>query len=91
MNHTDDEEALDGLKIDMNGNIYSSAPGGIWIISPEGKYLGKIKAPERPANMAWGDADGKTLYMTAHSGLYRVRVKVAGFRSFENLYQRSIK
>lgn len=72
MNQTDDEEALDGLKVDLNGNIFSSAPGGVWIISPEGKYLGKIIGPERPANMAWGD-DGKTLYLTAHSGLYKIR------------------
>ena len=82
MNLTDDDEALDGLKVDINGNIYSSAPGGVWIISPEGKYLGKIKAPERPANMAWGDEDRKTLYLAAHSSLYRIRTKIAGFQAF---------
>jgi gluconolactonase len=71
MNQTDDDEALDGLKIDNKGNIFASAPGGVWIISPEGKYLGKIIGPERPANMAWGD-DGKTLYLTAHTGLYKI-------------------
>ncbi|MEO1652130.1 MAG: SMP-30/gluconolactonase/LRE family protein [Bacteroidota bacterium] len=81
LNLTDDEEALDGLKVDSQGNIFSSAPGGVWIISPEGKYLGKIITPERPANMAWAE-DGKTLYLTAHSSLYRLRVKNmgAGFR-----------
>ncbi len=73
MNHTDDDEALDGLKVDKAGNIFASAPGGVWIISPEGNYLGKIIGPERPANMAWGDADGKTLYLTAHTGLYKIR------------------
>ena len=77
MNLTDDSEALDGLKVDMEGNIYSSAPGGVWIISPQGKYLGKIIPPERPANMAWGD-DGKTLYMAAHSSLYKIRTKIGG-------------
>lgn len=77
MNLTDDNEALDGLKVDHEGNIYVSAPGGVWIISPEGKYLGKIIAPERPANMAWGD-DGKSLYLTAHSSLYRIRTKIGG-------------
>ena len=71
MNQTDDDEALDGLKVDNKGYIFASAPGGVWIISPEGKYLGKIIGPERPANMAWGD-DGKTLYLTAHSGLYKI-------------------
>ncbi len=72
MNQTDDEEALDGLKVDTKGNIFASAPGGVWIISPEGKYLGKIIGPERPANMAWGE-DGKTLYLTAHTGLYKIK------------------
>jgi gluconolactonase len=71
MNQTEDEEAIDGIKVDNQGYLFVSAPGGIWIISPEGKYLGKIIAPERPANMAWGD-DGKTLYLTAHSGLYKI-------------------
>lgn len=71
MNQTDDDEALDGLKVDNKGYIFASAPGGVWIISPEGKYLGRIIGPERPANMAWGD-DGKTLYLTAHTGLYKI-------------------
>ncbi|GAB3642523.1 SMP-30/gluconolactonase/LRE family protein [Spirosoma arcticum] len=71
MNQTDDDEALDGIKVDTKGNVFASAPGGVWIISPMGKYLGKIIGPERPANMAWGD-DGKTLYLTAHTGLYKI-------------------
>lgn len=79
---TDDDEALDGIKVDLAGNLFVSAPGGLWVLSPEGKYLGKIICPERPANMAWGDADGKTLYLTAHTGLYKIRTvqggKVAG-------------
>lgn len=73
---TDDDEALDGLKVDRAGNIFVSGPGGLWVLSPEGKYLGKIICPERPANMAWGDADRKTLYMTAHTGLYKIRTVV---------------
>ena len=77
MNQTDDDEALDGIKVDTKGNIFSSAPGGVWIISPEGKYLGKIIGPERPANMAWGD-DGKTLYLTAHTGLYKIQTLNGG-------------
>lgn len=74
-NFTDDDEALDGIKIDQAGNLFVSAPGGVWILSPDGKYLGKIIGPERPANMAWGDADGKTLYLTAHTGLYKIRTR----------------
>ncbi|MGE5325577.1 MAG: SMP-30/gluconolactonase/LRE family protein [Deltaproteobacteria bacterium] len=68
----------DGMKVDKLGNIYSAAPGGIWIISPEGRHLGTIRMPEVTANCAWGDADGKTLYITASSHLYRIRLKVGG-------------
>jgi gluconolactonase len=74
------EQALDGLKVDRRGDVYVSGPGGIWVFSPSGKHLGTIKAPEIPANFAWGDADGKTLYMTARTGLYRIRLNVAGVR-----------
>jgi len=83
MNQTEDDEALDGMKIDKEGNIFVSAPGGVWIISQDAKLLGKIVTPERPANMAWGDEDGKTLYMTAHSSLYKVRVNTGGKFSWE--------
>lgn len=82
-NFTEDEEALDGLKIDKEGNLFVSAPGGVWILSAAGKLLGKIVTPERPANMAWGDEDGKTLYMTAHSSLYKLRVNTGGKFSWE--------
>lgn len=77
-NYTLDDEALDGLKVDNAGNIFSSAPGGVYIIDANAKLLGKIECPERPANMAWGDADGKTLYLTAHSGLYKIRTLTGG-------------
>ena len=81
---TDGDEALDGLKVDKMGNIFVSAPGGVWVLSPEGKYLGKIVGPERPANMAWGDADGKTLYLTAHTGLYKIRTVHGGKIALKN-------
>ncbi|MGB2603962.1 MAG: SMP-30/gluconolactonase/LRE family protein [Candidatus Sulfotelmatobacter sp.] len=74
------EDALDGIKIDQKGNLYVSGPGGLWIISPEGRHLGTIIAPEHPHNFAWGDDDGKTLYLCARTGLYRIRLKVAGIR-----------
>ena len=74
------EEALDGLKVDKNGNLYVSGPGGVWIISAEGKHLGTLQTPELPANFAWGDGDGKTLYMTSRSSLYRIRLNVEGVR-----------
>ncbi len=74
------DDALDGLKVDQQGNVYSTGPGGLWVISPEGKQLGLIKGPEDPHNMAWGDDDGKTLYITALTGIYRIRMNVAGVR-----------
>ena len=73
-------DALDGLKVDQQGNVYSTGPGGLWIISPEGKQLGLLKGPEDPHNMAWGDDDGKTLYITALTGIYRIRLNIAGVR-----------
>jgi gluconolactonase len=74
------EEALDGLKVDEEGNLYVSGPGGIWVISSAGRHLGTIKGPRLPANFAWGDDDGRTLYMTARTGLYRMRLAVPGIR-----------
>jgi gluconolactonase len=68
------EEALDGVKVDRAGNLFVSGPGGVWVLSAEGVHLGTIKGPELAANMAWGDEDGKSLYLTARSGLYRLRV-----------------
>ncbi len=71
------EEAIDGIKVDGQGNLYVSGPGGLWIISPEAKHLGTIISPKHPHNMAWGD-DGKTLYITAQGTLYRMPLKIRG-------------
>ena len=68
------EEALDGMKVDRAGTLFVSGPGGVWVLSPEGKHLGTISLPELPANMAWGDTDGRTLYFTARTGIYRMRL-----------------
>jgi gluconolactonase len=70
----------DGMKVDQEGNVYSTGPGGVWIFNAEGKHLGTIKPPEVPANIHWGDADAKTLYITARTGLYRIRLNIAGIR-----------
>jgi gluconolactonase len=74
------EDALDGIKVDRQGHLYVSGPGGLWIISPEAKHLGTIIAPKHPHNMAWGDEDGKTLYLTAQGSLYRMPLNVPGIR-----------
>jgi gluconolactonase len=76
------EDAIDGLKVDQQGNVYVSGPGGLWILSPTGTHLGTIVGPEHPHNFAWGDADGKTLYLTAQTGLYRIRLNIPGTQPF---------
>ena len=68
----------DGIKVDRQGNIWGSGPGGVWILSPAGKHLGTIPVPERVGNVAWGDEDGKTLYIAASTSIYRIRTKVGG-------------
>ena len=68
----------DGLRVDQQGNVYGSGPGGVWIISPQGKHIGTIKVPERVSNVAWGDRDGKTLYITASTSVYRIRLNIPG-------------
>ena len=73
----------DGMKVDANGNVFATGPGGVWIFSPSGKHLGTIKSTEVPANVGWGD-DGKSLYMTARTGLYRIKLAVPGAKT---LYQ----
>jgi gluconolactonase len=74
------KDAIDGIKVDQKGNLYVSGPGGLWVISPEGKHLGTIIAPMHPHNFAWGDEDGKTLYLCARSGLYRMKLGIPGIR-----------
>jgi gluconolactonase len=70
----------DGMKVDSLGNVYASGPAGIWVFSPTGKHLGTIKPGETPANCNWGD-DGKSLYITAETGLYRIKLAVSGEKS----------
>jgi gluconolactonase len=70
----------DGMKVDRSGNIYCSGPGGVWIVSPQGKHLGTIVPAERVANLAFGDADSKTLYMVGGQSLWRIRVNTPGIR-----------
>lgn len=72
------DDAWDGLKVDREGNLYAAGPEGIYILSPDGKHLGTIHTPEHVANLAWGDRDWRTLYITASTGLYRMRLGVPG-------------
>ena len=72
------EGVPDGMKVDEEGNVYATGPGGVLVISPKGKHLGTIQLPEIPSNCAFGDADGQTLFITARSSVYRIRLKVPG-------------
>jgi gluconolactonase len=68
----------DGMKVDERGNLYCTGPGGVWIFAPDGKHLGTIVAPETPANLGWGGDDGKTLFITARTSVYRIQMQVRG-------------
>jgi len=61
-------------------SVATSWRSGLWIISPEGKQLGLIKGPEDPHNLAWGDDNSKTMYITALTGIYRIRLNIPGVR-----------
>jgi len=68
----------DGLRVDTKGNLYETGPGGVWVISPDGKHLGTIRAPEQSTNVGFGDADRKTLYIAARTSIYKIRVNTPG-------------
>jgi gluconolactonase len=67
----------DGMKIDSRGDIWTTGPGGIRIITPQGKVLGQVLLPEVAANLAWG-GDGSTLYITARTHIYRLQTLICG-------------
>ena len=73
------EGVPDGMKLDMAGNLYVTGPGGIWVWDSGGRHLGTILLPEQPANLAWGDSDLKTLYITATTSLYKLKTSSPGF------------
>jgi gluconolactonase len=76
------EDAIDGIKVDVAGNLYVCGPGGIWVISPEGKRLDLIELPEAPHNLAFGGADSRDLYVTALTSVYRLRTELPGITPF---------
>ena len=69
----------DGMRVDMDGNVYVTGPGGIWVWSPDGTHIGTIVLPESAANLNWGDSDWRTLYITARTSVYRLKTKARGF------------
>jgi len=73
------EGVPDGMKVDLAGNLFVTGPGGIWVWDAGGRHLGTILLPEQPANLAWGDADLGTLYITATTSVYRLKTATRGF------------
>jgi gluconolactonase len=70
----------DGLRVDAKGNMWGAGPGGVWIVSPEGKHIGTIVVPEVVGNLEFGGKDRKTLYIAGSTSIYRIKVSVAGDR-----------
>ncbi|MFT5089276.1 MAG: gluconolactonase [Candidatus Latescibacterota bacterium] len=68
----------DGMKMDSAGNLYTTGPGGLFVYAPDATCLGVIKVPEVAANFTWGDDDLQTIYITASTSIYRIRVNVPG-------------
>lgn len=68
----------DGMKVDTEGNVYCTGPGGIHVMDPGGKLLGRLKIPGDCTNLAWGDADWRSLYITTHSDVWRTRARIPG-------------
>lgn len=71
------EGGADGMKVDLAGNVYATGPGGVWVIAPDGTHLGTIRPAEALTNVGWGD-DGRTLYITGRTALYRIRLGARG-------------
>jgi gluconolactonase len=74
-----DDGVPDGIKVDEKGNLFVTGPKGIWVWDTEGHHLGTIAIPEQPANLAWGDRDYRTLYITATTSVYRLRTRTKGY------------
>jgi gluconolactonase len=72
------EDAIDGVKVDSAGNVYACGPGGIWVLAPDGSLRRLIELPEAPHNLAFGDDDARTLYITAETSVYRMRLDIPG-------------
>lgn len=74
---SDDPGVPDGLKVDLQGNVFCTGPGGVWVCRPDGTLLGRIVVPELPANLAWGE-DGSVLFLTARTSVYRLPTRTRG-------------
>ena len=68
----------DGMKVDVEGNVYCTGPGGVHVIAPDGKLLGRLRVPGHCTNMGWGDDDWCSLYITTFTSVFKTRTRVPG-------------
>ncbi len=68
----------DGMKVDVEGRVYCTGPGGCWVFDADGSKLGTIRLPEIPSNCAWGGPDNRTMFFTARTSVYSLRMKTSG-------------
>lgn len=76
----DEAGAADGMKVDVEGNLYTTGPGGVWIFSPEGELIQQVKMPVRITNLAWGGSGDSTLFMTSPDAVYKIETTQTGER-----------
>lgn len=74
-----DDGVPDGIKVDRSGNLFVTGPRGIWVWDAKGNHLGTIALPEQPANLTWGDKEYRTLYITATTSVYRLKMRTQGY------------
>ena len=74
---SNDPGVPDGMKVDLQGNVFCTGPGGVWVCRADGTLLGRIILPELPANLAWGE-DGSVLFVTARTSVYRIQTRTRG-------------
>jgi gluconolactonase len=84
MTVADGEDTIDGLKVDQAGNLYVCGTRGIWVLSADGVHLVTLRLPESLHNLAWGDHDARTLYVTALTSVYRLRLAIGGLAPRRN-------
>jgi gluconolactonase len=69
----------DGMRVDTQGNVYCTGPGGVWVWDPEGNHLGTVMLPESTANFNWGDADYRSIYFSSRTSIYRLKTRTQGY------------
>ena len=76
--HSAEDGVPDGMKVDVEGRVYCTGPGGCWVFDAGGNLVGIIRLPEIPANCAWGGADNRTMLFTARTSVYSLRMTTPG-------------